>query len=499
MKFILKELKLFIWIITLLTYSNAFSQNDLCSGAISLTPNTTCVNTTGSFSGSGNAGTTTSCSSTALQDVWYSFVATDPTMSILLSNVNGLNLGMEILTGTCTGTSFACDNSSLSTSSEVYLSNTFTVGQTYYVRVYHLESGLSTSNFTICVKNYPTPANDLCSGAISLTSNTNCVNTTGSFGGSANTGTTTSCSATALQDVWYSFVATDPTMSVYLSNVNSIDLGMEILTGSCTGTSFVCDNSSVSLTSELYQSNTFTVGQTYYVRVYHLESVLLTSNFTICVQNYPTPANDLCSGAISLTPTTNCGSTTGSFSGSGSTGITTSCSSTALQDVWYRFVATDPTMSVTLSNGNSVDLGMEIVTGSCAGTSFACDNNSVSLTSEFYQSNTFTVGQTYYVRVYHSDSALLTSNFTICVENPTLSTEDFSIDEIKIYPNPAQDIIIIDLDNELALVEIYSLQGQKILTSNKKEINVSNLNSGIYLVKIKDVNGSVASQKFVKN
>ncbi len=464
-----------------------------------MTPNTNCVSTTGSFSGSSNTGTTTACSSTSLQDVWYSFVATDPTMSITLANNNSVNLGMEILTGSCTGTSFACDNSSSSGLSEFYQNNTFTVGQTYYVRVFHAESSLLTTNFTICVQNYPTPANDLCSGAISLTPNTNCVSTTGSFSGSSNTGTTTACSSTSLQDVWYSFVATDPTMSITLANNNSVNLGMEILTGSCTGTSFACDNSSSSGLSEFYQNNTFTVGQTYYVRVFHAESSLLTTNFTICVQNYPTPANDLCSGAISLTPNTNCVSTTGSFSGSSNTGTTTACSSTSLQDVWYSFVATDPTMSITLANNNSVNLGMEILTGSCTGTSFACDNSSSSGLSEFYQNNTFTVGQTYYVRVFHAESSLLTTNFTICVQNPTLSIVDNSIDEAKIYPNPADDYFEIETSLNIDKVTLYNSNGQLVLIAKQKKMSTSSLQKGIYFVKIEDEKGRVVFKKLVKN
>lgn len=487
-----------LFFLILLKFHFGFSQNDLCSGAIALTPNTSCVGTTGSFNGSGNSGTNTTCFSSALQDVWYSFVATDPTMSITLTNNNSINLGMEILIGSCTGASFACDNSSSSVLSEFYQNNMFTVGQTYYVRVFHAESNPQTASFSICVQNYPTPSNDLCADAISLTPNTNCNTTTGSFSGSGNSGTTTSCAATALQDVWYRFVATDPTMSVSLSNVNSANLGMEIITGSCTGTTFVCDNSSSSVLSEFYQNNTFTVGQTYYVRVFHVESTLQNINFTICVQNYPTPSNDVCSGAISLTPNTNCNTTTGSFSGSGNTGTTTSCAATALQDVWYQFVATDPTMSITLSNNNSINMAMEIYSGSCSGTSFACDNSSSSVLSENYQNNTFITGETYYVRVFHVESNLQTANFTICVQNPTLSLADTKVSTIKIFPNPTNDFFDIDTIAVIKEVKLFTLEGQLIVTENQKRIAVSNLPKGIYLVKIEDENGNTTVKKLIK-
>lgn len=104
-----------------------------------------------------------------------------------------------------------------------------------------------------------------------------------------------------------------------------------------------------------------------------------------------------------------------------------------------------------------------------------------------YTNNVFSVGgDDAFIQVM-SDAVLSNSSF------------NSNLIQFNIYPNPAQDFIIIDLENDVTSVEIYSLQGQKILVSNSKEINISSLNSGIYFLKIEDENGSVASQKFVKN
>ncbi|WP_187658705.1 T9SS type A sorting domain-containing protein, partial [Flavobacterium macrobrachii] len=351
---------------------------------------------------------------------------------------------------------------------------------------------------TICVQNYPTPANDLCSGAIALTPNTSCVGTSGTFSGSSNTGTTTTCFANSLQDVWYSFVATDPTMSITVTNGVSLNLGMEILTGSCSGASFVCDNSSTSTTNEFYLNNNFTVGQTYYVRVFQTEASLVTSFFNICVQNYPTPANDLCSGAIALTPNTSCVGTSGTFSGSSNTGTTTSCFANSLQDVWYSFVATSQTMSITVTNGVNLNLAMEILTGSCSGASFVCDNSSSSTNSEFYESNSFTIGETYYVRVFQTETSLVTSFFNICVQGPTLNIEENEINNFTIYPNPVTDFIEIDTNSIIKEVNLYTISGQLILRSNQKRISTIQLPEGIYLIRIEDENGSFATKKLIK-
>ena len=66
------------------------------------------------------------------------------------------------------------------------------------------------------------------------------------------------------------------------------------------------------------------------------------------------------------------------------------------------------------------------------------------------------------------------------------------------YPNPAADAVSVSLETELKQIEIYSLQGQKVLTSSQAEINISNLPSGLYLVKVEDVHGSVSTQKLIK-
>jgi phosphodiesterase/alkaline phosphatase D-like protein len=67
----------------------------------------------------------------------------------------------------------------------------------------------------------------------------------------------------------------------------------------------------------------------------------------------------------------------------------------------------------------------------------------------------------------------------------------------SLSPNPASDNFTIEMENELKSVEIYSLQGQKVFASASKSINVSDLSSGIYLVRIEDQNHAVATQKLI--
>lgn len=79
-----------------------------------------------------------------------------------------------------------------------------------------------------------------------------------------------------------------------------------------------------------------------------------------------------------------------------------------------------------------------------------------------------------------------------------LGSESFSQNTIKVYPNPVTDWIYFDSENPIQTVEIYNLQGQKIITSNQHSINTSELPSGMYLLKITDENNLKFTQKIIK-
>ncbi|WP_298138363.1 LamG-like jellyroll fold domain-containing protein [Flavobacterium sp.] len=81
----------------------------------------------------------------------------------------------------------------------------------------------------------------------------------------------------------------------------------------------------------------------------------------------------------------------------------------------------------------------------------------------------------------------------------TLHSQSFQSKNLKasIYPNPTSDNFSIEMENEVKSVEIYSLQGQKVLTSTSKTIDISNLSKGIYLVQIEDENNNRSTQKLI--
>jgi hypothetical protein len=82
----------------------------------------------------------------------------------------------------------------------------------------------------------------------------------------------------------------------------------------------------------------------------------------------------------------------------------------------------------------------------------------------------------------------------------SLFSSEFVVKNLKFsfYPNPTSNVLNIDLATDLKSVEIYSLLGQKVLSDNKKQINIAKLTKGIYMVRVEDVEGAVATQKLVK-
>lgn len=83
--------------------------------------------------------------------------------------------------------------------------------------------------------------------------------------------------------------------------------------------------------------------------------------------------------------------------------------------------------------------------------------------------------------------------------NTFLANDNFTGNlKFSMYPNPANNILNIEIEKEIQSVEIYSLQGQKVFSGNDKTIDIANLSSGIYMIKVEDENGAIATQKLIK-
>ncbi|MEM9548792.1 MAG: T9SS type A sorting domain-containing protein [Bacteroidota bacterium] len=60
--------------------------------------------------------------------------------------------------------------------------------------------------------------------------------------------------------------------------------------------------------------------------------------------------------------------------------------------------------------------------------------------------------------------------------------------DLNIYPNPVQDRLSVLTDLEISRIKIYDLNGRLIIYSEQKEIDVSKLESGNYIVQVESSN-----------
>lgn len=73
--------------------------------------------------------------------------------------------------------------------------------------------------------------------------------------------------------------------------------------------------------------------------------------------------------------------------------------------------------------------------------------------------------------------------------------ETVNAGSVRLYPNPASDVLFIDTDNAAALVELYSADGRlaasETLTGIHNRIGTENLSAGLYVFQVKDRSGKV--------
>jgi trimeric autotransporter adhesin len=274
--------------------------NDDCANATLLTANAACNNTAGSLNlSTANTGVTQGCfAANTYNDVWYRFVATGSTHIVTLSGLgsNITNPRIQIYSGTC-GALVSLGCASATTHTQAGL----TAGQTYYVRIANTTNPSGTgnvANFSICVTSTAAaPSNDLCSGAIMLTSSQTCSNISGTLLNATSTAGLAACGNNGSSDVWYSFVAQSKYPVISLSTVGAslttASPRIQIFSGACGApVSLACTTSPLNTLTAIGGAG-LTIGTTYLVRITTNTSMAPptsgTWSFNICVTD-PVPA-----------------------------------------------------------------------------------------------------------------------------------------------------------------------------------------------------------------
>lgn len=360
--------------------------------------------------------------------------------------------------------------------------------------------------------------NDNCSGATALTVGTNFTSSAiiSTNVGAATDGTSPSCNDDAVENVWFSVVVpASGNLRIETREVSGSlfdDTVLTVYSGTCGSlTEIDCNDdgdidyfSLLSLTGQ-------TPGTTLYISVWKYDSDTANGEFQISAYDPIPPANDNCSGAVSLTVGTDftSGTITSSNIDATTGGELPSCNGDAIENVWYSVVVPasgNITIETREASGSSfLDSSLSVYSGTCGSlTEIGCNDDGgeglfslISLTGQ-------TPGATLYVSVWKYDLYEVNGTFEISAyDNSTqLSTNEVKDDKnkISVSPNPFTDFLKISDVSKVRSVQIVDTSGRLVKTVDKpsESLYLTDLKQGIYFVSLKMYNGSVETLKIIK-
>ena len=425
-------------------YACAQPANDNPCNAIALPVNIGCVTTNGTVQNATGSGVAAPSCGSGNQDVWYT--VTVPASGNLMVNTapgssNALtDGGMAFYTvGACgTVASFAqiaCNDD------QVFFFNQMpqisvscrTAGSTIYVRIWKQSGGGNSRNFTICATDPGTgPANDDPCGAVPLTVNTACTNTTANNTLACPSNVANpSCAGYSGGDVWFSVVVPSGGTLTFTGSVNGAsaltDGGMAVYSATncanpATFNQLACDDNNGPGNMPALTLSGQTPGQTLYVRFWENGNNAF-GTFNLCV-TMPLANNDPC-GAITVPVTSNC-----SYSAYSNTGATNSSTTPAAGcgsfgagslDVWFSF--TVPASGIAIietTAGTMTDAAMALYSANACNGTFTliqCDDDNGPGLMPFLSFTGLTPGATYYLRYWGYNGG--SGTFNLCIHGPS--------------------------------------------------------------------------------
>jgi len=184
---------------------------------------------------------------------------------------------------------------------------------------------------------------------------------------------------------------------------------------------------------------------------------------------------------------------------------------TASAPVWKKGTQQTITWNVGGTTANGIDVSLvNILVSTDAGATYSMlaanvpNNGSATVTIPGSLPDTYE-GR---IKIEAVNNIFYTVSKRIIIWNATAGTDETTIQTLKIYPNPAHDILNISFGNnipESARFDIFDLNGRLIKTMEYKDselpvqqINIGNLAVGTYILKVDNGKDST-SHKFIKN
>lgn len=446
--------------------------NDNCAGAVALAlggPAT--AGTIAAATPSAGLAPATGCvgtpatTSPAPEDVWYKFTA--PAAPVMLTLASDFTGQLEVRAGTCgsLGSSLGCGVSqaaryggSFSVQPTQVLLSTLTPGTEYLVRVFGVQPGsMAERDFTLALALAPAPPpNDEPATATVLTISPTTAPLLGAITGNV-AGATPSLAGSPQPDVWYK--VTLPNYPVSLRMQNQMGMTVEIRGDAPYYQQWLGlgNQANVRPNPFAYSLNySFKPGQTCYIRVSAGSSDGQAPYPDFQVGVAPTVANDEPCGALPLllSAAGNCtqpvhGTTLGATYNAQIAKLTAAVNctyaNTTPPDVWYRFRATSPALTLRCDDDMVRLLRVFEAPATCTddlvlvGCQSVFDGSTAAIGTVFFDK--LTVGKEYLLAV--SDMGLnlpYAGEFTLCAEaSTTLPTRPGAAEAaFGLWPNPVE-------------------------------------------------------------
>jgi hypothetical protein len=228
------------------------------------------------------------------------------------------------------------------------------------------------------------------------------------------------------------------------------------------------------------------------------------------------PVNDDCAGAIALTPGgifTDNPLTGTMLAASLTAGVTPSCQTTNITDVWYT-VQVPASGNITIETQvtpttSLTDTVVVAYSGACGSlVEVGCDDDGGPTGANGFMSllplTSQTPGSTLYIGVWKYGTvapSLTSKDFVISAYDASLGNNSFDNANFSYYPNPVKNTLNLSYNQEISNVEVFNLLGQKVssnvINANAAQIDMSNLSKGAYMVKVTS-NNQLKTIKVIK-
>jgi RHS repeat-associated protein len=419
-------------------------------GALTLAPNSACLNTKTTV-GATPDGATGACGAPT-RNIWFKFQAATPYIKI------------DVKTGTGEGT-ISSPEFALWKSSDIYPANmtevgcvnsgsglvdvsleqvSLSIGSWYYISVYSSSSLTSNDGtFTICLNDQSPIDHQV--GALTLVPNSACLNTKTTAGATSD-GAAGAC-GTPTRNVWFKFQAATPYIKIDVKTgtgegtISSPEFSLWKSTDiyPANMTEVGCVNSGTGLVDVSLEQVSLSIGSWYYVSVYSSSSASSDGTFTICLNDQPPFDHQV--GAIIVTGSDVCSSR--SNIGATPDGANSTCGAPD-RNVWFKFKALTPYIKIDVKTGSTygtiknpeISLWKSTDIYPANMTEAGCAPSGSGLVNVSLEKVDLSVNSWYYISVYANSS--VSSNdgtFTLCLTDQ--APFDYQVGALTLVPNSA--------------------------------------------------------------